>query len=322
VEQLGFFPEDPGLASVSQAAAMSALVKMVRLRRTDDAVYWFLYFASRWPEQRFRLSRRVLIIAAEDNLCVPVQVHASDWFARSLYSKDVKSWAQGGASIVHLICATDNWWKDDAGSHYILSWRRAERIVRDESESGRRALAEAPLDVVADGKLALVKHFAKNSAGVWFPHANKVEYARWLVNEAMLRGDLPARLSASIHSRWSKFLSFDDNYLGQALYRLVFGPMGYELFPRIRPESVYDSVQMARARLLKPEFPPAWTQDGIHTGGSDRRFAGVLSSMVACCNAYRHFGRLDPADQHEGWMYSTTRLCNQLHDSVAKRGLL
>lgn len=311
----------------SQVQVMSALVKTVRLRRVDDAVYWFTHFAKFFPDQKFRLSRRLLIIAAEDNLCVPVQVQAMEWFAHSL-GKDNKKWYNGAVSLLHLICATQNWWEDPAGAHHILAFRRAERIFKDSSDLGKKMLAKEPVPLDDPGK-ALLVHFAKQNVDDWSvcgdgQPGDKDSYALWLMEEARKRGMLSARMTALVHHRWAKFLTFDDNYLSQAVYKIVYGLMGYRGFPGVSSEVVAASVTQAKARLQSPEKPPSWTQDGIHTGGSDRRFAGMYMHMVACCNAYRVYGRLHPDDEHTKEMFSTTQLFERLKladPSLSARGL-
>src|SRR6266702_4350050 len=136
--QLSFFPESSGENHVSQAQALSALVKCMRLRYADDAVYWFMHFARFFPDQKFRLLRRLLIMTAEDNCNVPVQVHASNWFGTALGAKDEKSWVQSSAAMIHLVCATDNWWKDPVYSHYCRVFRRVDRAFKDASVTQKK----------------------------------------------------------------------------------------------------------------------------------------------------------------------------------------
>src|SRR5437016_4168310 len=47
--------------------ALSAMVKSIRVRRAEDAVYWLTYLDTfKEPEFRFRTARRILIGSAED----------------------------------------------------------------------------------------------------------------------------------------------------------------------------------------------------------------------------------------------------------------
>src|SRR6266702_4652331 len=84
--------------------------------------------------------------------------------------------------------------------------------------------------------------------------------------------------------------------------------MGVAPFPKVKPEAVYESVEKGRVRLVNPEKPPPWTQDGIHSSGSDKRFAGFVSNMVACSRMYREFGRLHQDDDQKPEFFSTTKL--------------
>ena len=53
--------------------ALSALVKSLRIRRVDDAVYWLLYLHTfKEPQHRFRTARRLLISSAEDGHSIAV----------------------------------------------------------------------------------------------------------------------------------------------------------------------------------------------------------------------------------------------------------
>src|SRR5690348_8164413 len=53
--------------------ALSGLVKSIRLRRPDDAVYWLVYLDTfKEPTTRTRIARRLLIGAAEDGHSISV----------------------------------------------------------------------------------------------------------------------------------------------------------------------------------------------------------------------------------------------------------
>lgn len=57
----------------SLSQALSGLVKSLRLRRIEDAVYWLVYLhTSKLPNSRFRMARRLLIGSAEDGHSVDV----------------------------------------------------------------------------------------------------------------------------------------------------------------------------------------------------------------------------------------------------------
>jgi hypothetical protein len=66
---------------------LSGMVKSIRLRRAEDAVYWLLYL-DEFPESeklgknaaRFRIARRILIRSAEDGHSISVMEHVASNF--------------------------------------------------------------------------------------------------------------------------------------------------------------------------------------------------------------------------------------------------
>src|SRR5712671_1931402 len=93
--------------------ALSGLVKSIRIRRVDDAVYWLLYLDSfKEPQYRFRTARRLLIGSAEDGHSIPVMEKVADGFWKM-------SKRQCGlinlVSKVLRICKLQNWWHPDSG---------------------------------------------------------------------------------------------------------------------------------------------------------------------------------------------------------------
>lgn len=305
MQQADFFGgAAPSGCNISQA--VSALIKSLRLRRTQDAVYWYTHILKYWPEQQYRAVRRVLIMAAEDGINVPVQQAVADWFKQAVNSKDMKFVYRGGVSMIHLICATPNWWSDPAGSFYICMWRRTARWFKEDIDDAQKEdIAKRPT-FLDDPVQAFRQHMCRmNTDGF-----DRGKYAEELAEEARKRGNLYARLTALVAARYAKPLAGDDNYTGQALYRLVYGPLGGTEYPKIDPNAVAKSEDLAKLAL--PQKVPSWALDGIHVGGKDRRFAGDVPQMLGCCNAYRHFKRLDPADEWFGELYSTTRLLESL----------
>src|SRR4029077_302439 len=63
--------------------ALSALVKSIRLRRVEDAVYWLVYLDTfKEPQSRFRTARRILVGSAEDGHSIAVMEKVVDSFKR------------------------------------------------------------------------------------------------------------------------------------------------------------------------------------------------------------------------------------------------
>src|ERR1035441_8449030 len=106
--------------------ALSGMVKSIRLRRVEDAIYFLVYLDQFPPNEklsqkaaRFRVARRILIGAAEDGMSLSVmeEVAANFKFLCKLYTPLVYL----AAEIVR-ICKLPNWWNPVTGGHdYILS---------------------------------------------------------------------------------------------------------------------------------------------------------------------------------------------------------
>ena len=55
-------------------------------------------------------------------------------------------------------------------------------------------------------------------------------------------------------------------------------------------------IDQAREKWKAPKPIPGWCCDGIHCAGSDVRFMGMWPQMFAVCQAFEHYGRIDPSD--------------------------
>src|ERR1035441_9428113 len=106
--------------------ALSALVKSLRTRRVEDAVYWLVYLDT-FPEvqHRIRVARRLLIGSAEDGHSVTVMEKVVDGFR--LFSKRQTELQDLVAEAVR-ICKIPNWWHPSTGGpDYIYSGMVGER---------------------------------------------------------------------------------------------------------------------------------------------------------------------------------------------------
>lgn len=310
--QLGLFGESMPMSPCSIAQAMSSLVKCVRLRRTEDAIYWYTHILHCFPDQHYRLDRRVLIMAAEDCIEAPIQSTAYDWFKGVAH---VNSMDRHGITcyLLSMMCSTDNWWKQPTGQKYILGWRMAEKANRlnedqnftKDSEWGRLTSAV----VAKDTPTALQSHMRLMKLGY-----AKNKYAQWLLETSTASFNLPARMVSQCTVVNAKALGFDDNWLGQALWRVLGNDLGNGVYSE--PSSTH--IDHVRSKCVsevysKPRTPPAWALDGIHCSGKDRRFAGIISSMVGCCNAYNKWGTLDPHHEWDSSTYSSDVLRKSLY---------
>jgi hypothetical protein len=116
LKELGLYrlpPVDPP-THPSFSQALSGLVKCIRLRRPEDAIYWLTYL-KRFTEakQIVRVQRRILICSAEDGLSVPVMERVAANF------KTLKNDFRQACAEVVRICKVPNWWADKGGRQFI-----------------------------------------------------------------------------------------------------------------------------------------------------------------------------------------------------------
>jgi hypothetical protein len=282
----GLFVEPP---EPDPSEALSALIKSIRLRRTEDAVTWLLYLW-RIPQFKARAQRRVLIAAAEDNLSVGVIRRVSEW-----YNTIERVKFESAAREIARICATPNWWAQPGGQEYIYAWAKA--------EGGVRALEGATEDFLY---AAIFRHAEEKSLHNALT-AFSALYARMRI--------VPHRVAELLHSLSSqgapvyakrlttlyavnlRHIGVDGNLAGQALYTAIEGVFADQVVPEPEAGEVRRSMALARENLARRPQIPAWALDGVHTGRyRDGRFAGTVRMMAACCRAYEHYGRLSIDD--------------------------
>lgn len=276
--------------------ALSAMIKAVRLRYTNLAAYWFYYMWVRFPEERWRVCRRLVILAAEDNLSIPVQVSTASWLKYGARKE-----APFRRALVELIrlTKTPNWWACEEGAGYMEAWNDAYKLSKKHPYQGvnysvlmqrlkEKALAGDTLDV-----------FTIHAELISREGHNKKNYNTDLLTIATEASNLPAMRMLRMMLGNLRALYGDDNYEGQVLWWLS----GREFPNQIDPPVSISEIEGAESFInkhwaMEKKLPvPEWACDGVHTSGKDRRFGGILKSMVGCCRAFKHYGRLDPVDQ-------------------------
>src|ERR1035438_8605258 len=113
---LGIYPLKPFLPKTHPtfSQALSGLVKSLRIRRVEDAVYWLVFLDRfrRGKRARYRTARRLLIGSAEDGHSVAVMEKVVKYFSRL---------CRNDTDLVHLvaeavrICRVPNWWNPSTG---------------------------------------------------------------------------------------------------------------------------------------------------------------------------------------------------------------
>jgi len=286
LEGLGEFK--PTATHPTTSAAMSALIKSIRLRFTEDAIYW-LHYLNTFPDQHYRICRRILLATGEDNLSIPVMHHASKFLSgcKNATLHDM-------ATEVVRICKTKNWWEQDDGHQYIKFWRIVTSLpdpfkgcwFQDIRGELAEALAEENRIRSALALIRLKK----------FKHYNPKEFADWFTRQAEQLDSQEAVETLQVMLENPRAFKFDDNHLAQAHFRIFAGTLGEQDDPEIDPEEVQEFIDLAEARWKAPQPVPSFYLDGVHTSGKDKRFMGIPASMYGMCLAYKKFGRLHPDD--------------------------
>jgi hypothetical protein len=274
--------------------ALSALVKSIRLRRSDDAVYWLIYLdAFKERTSRIRMARRLLIGAAEDGHSISVMESTASKFS---YLSQAKTDVFHLAAEVLRICKTPNWWHPDSGgSAYIRSGLLAERLLLHypglHSEENMTQLIGTGISE-GDPVSAIAGVMGLSHARI-----TGTRQAQLLSVIAKKHDHILASRLAAIHLSARSALSSDNNFLCQAAWMMAGGSSPIALQEQaVYATEVIESTERARKRWKEPLPIPRWCCDGLHSAGDDPRFMGVWFHMYAACLAFEHYGRLDPQD--------------------------
>jgi hypothetical protein len=277
--------------------ALSALVKSIRLRRVEDAVYWLVYLDTfKEPQYRFRTARRLLIGSAEDGHSVAVMEEIGKKFWQ--LCKPAANLMDLVAEAIR-ICKLSNWWHPESGGpdyiHQSLIGQRAWLYEKwDHSASTvqneiAKAIAESNRAMAIGGVMA----FADVR-----PTFGATKQAEFLLGCAERMGNNLAARLCKVHLSAKSALSGDNNFLCQAVWMMAGGesPVAESILP-VTADECHELVDKAKERWKNPEPIPRWCVDGLHSAGDDPRFAGMLPEMWSVCRAYQHHGRVDPADE-------------------------
>jgi len=287
--------------------AVSALIKAVRMRNAEDTAIWYHYLCT-FPEATYKLQRRVVLIAAEDNFCIDRMEKVRVWWDSY---RDSKIKALGN---MLAICRTHNWWSLPIGQYYFLNYHKAEKAMKDKElmaafhEISTLELEKLLLEALEDDEAYLATLYSevlwarprksKNTMDGW----DMFEFLKRLRPLAEAKDSKNAIRLIDLMEFYGKVIWGDSNYWGQVLYQIMFN---FEVADgQIKGHEVKDYVELAREYWKDPKPIPSHYLDGIHTGGSDPRFAGTIRSMAGCCRAYREYGRLIPEDPWPGHIWT------------------
>lgn len=283
-KQPNLFPDE-----LDQFGALSALVKAIRLRKPLDALIWLHLLSQAWQNTRFRAQRRVLIGAAEDCMSIPVMRAVSDW-----YNSPSRHNLHAASREVLRIIKSPNWYATDRGRAYIRRWREVELLPNPFRREAPDSLFQILEDAIRSGASIQAMHafFAINEKKDW----NRQTLAHLLNRFALEFANTSACALAELFNTNCRSLWNDTNYSGLALDALLGGPLDEDTNPIIAESELVQLIANTRHSLSQGVTIPEWARDGIHCSGKDPRFSGLWEYMAASCNAYEHYGRLDPED--------------------------
>lgn len=242
-------------------------------------------------------------------MSVAVMQTASAWF--NSYSRHdlSSSW-----EVVAGILSTPNWYATPEGRRYIRNWHAAERGFRPETK-GTPGRSMGRLEHAIRGRnlpATLVAFYGLYSHEDW----DRNELGGVLSRLALESGSPHAAAIAEVYAANLRTLWNDTNYSGQCVYILASGQdlgndgkdararSAVQLTALPTDDLQLTALDASAVQLTASDnrtvqlnlVPPGWAADGIHCAGSDPRFSGVLVHMARACDAFEHFGRLDPED--------------------------
>ena len=299
--------------------ALSGMVKSIRLRELDDAIYWLTYLDTFSDSQhRFRTARRILIGSAEDGHSIAVMERAVESFTRiTTLQTSLENLAIG----VVRVCRVPNWWHPSSGGHdYIYQGMLGERLLwqletERTSENFMDMLERAIVEQDKAKALAATLGFTECRLG-------GTKQAEFLLTCAKKAGHKEAQRLAIVHLNAKSALSSDNNFICQSAWLLAGGtsPVA-DVIETVHFDEVVELLEKANDRWKEPKPIPGWCCDGVHSSGNDMRFMGAWPHMNAVCRAFLHYGRVDPDDiwlpEFQSYDGLTVRIdceenCNQL----------
>jgi hypothetical protein len=277
--------------------ALSGMVKSMRLRRAEDAVYWLVYLDTfQGPQMRFRTARRVLIGSAEDGHSIAVMEQVVDSFKK--ISRVQAELAELAAEVVR-ICKVPNWWHPSTGGHdYIYQGMVGERQLWQlkmdpNSENFMNMLEQAIVEQDKAKALAGAMGFTQCRLG-------GTKQAEFMLECAKKADHKEAQRLGMVHLGAKGALSSDNNFICQSAWMLAGGMSSVaDVIEPVHLSEPSELLEKARERWKDPKPIPGWCCDGVHSSGNDVRFMGAWQHMYAVCKAFSYYGRVDP---HDEWL--------------------
>ena len=277
--------------------ALSGVVKSIRIRRIEDAVYWLVYLDHfKEAQYRFRTARRLLIGSAEDGYSFAVMKEVARNFGKLCKPHcELIDWV----SETVRICKLPNWWHPDSGgSDYIYQSLLGERTWKYRAWDHKLPTLQEEIQKAIEEKDRAMALGGVTAFSTVYEVFGATKQAGFLLQQAKNTGhDLAARL-CELHLSAKPALSSDNNFLCMATWMMTGGvsPIAEKILP-VTEEECYQLLDKARDRWQNPQPISRWCCDGVHCAGDDPRFMGMPPHMYAVCRAFEHYGRVDPSDE-------------------------
>jgi hypothetical protein len=281
-------PEDKAAAVAAKRGQMvSALMKNIRLRREVDACYWFLLLF-RGGIDRPYLGRRCYGSSAEDGMSIP---------AMEMGAELVTQPATTELPYLQSVIASSR-----APKWYEAPYRQYTLDRLAVFDGGRPWCRETDATVLRWGEEGLDQHeFVKMFRAdleLWYRKKNLPLERK--IGRAGEQSDLPEvkRLAACLLAHLWFHATRDTFVPWQMGWQMFHGPLPGVTAP-IDLSGSAATIAVARERwnAAALEAVPAWCLDGIHTSGTDARFAGDPGGVRNMLAMYDRYGRLDPSDE-------------------------
>jgi hypothetical protein len=267
---------------------VSALMKSIRLAREEDAAYWMLALL-RGGQDRAYLGRRCFGSSCEDNLSLQAIEMGSELAAKP---------PKAEMPYLYSVIASSRglkWWAPLAKAYTLARCETYEATARPfERETVERLEA---LCLEALQRKSFVDFFRAYRELKKERQKNLRTVGR--VVEIGKASDIPEaqRLAAAMEGNLWQIATRESNAIWQLVWVLCEGPFPGSAEP-LDLTGAEQTIARAEARWAAQNLEPVpgWALDGIHTIGSDARFAGTWIGLRNCVEMYQCYGRLDPAD--------------------------
>jgi hypothetical protein len=267
---------------------VSALMKAIRLQREEDACYWILALL-RGGQERGYLGRRCFGSACEDNLNIQ---------AIEMGSELAKRPPKAELPYLQSVIASSR------GPKWYWPMAKAYTIGRCEAYEGQRVFESKTVDELETLCRVSLREQQFVPFFVAYRELKKERERNFgIVQELVDIGKaspIPEarRLAEAMAPHVWQCTKRENNPVWQLVWILSEGPFEHSGKP-VDLSGADRTIAAAEARWAKKEMEevPGWALDGVHTSGSDERFAGTWAGLRNCVAMFAKYGRLSPEDE-------------------------